>query len=189
MNTPGRSSDIIMVEGADAFEAWLSKAQRGDRVVYAVATEFPRATACGILANQWLRLQLVVTVFQKTGDGRTRFIAERTGKSLFDAVSVRSRAIADDAGDEGPGACILRQIRRCANFGMPAPSLREMAKAAGLADNEAGRAAARRALNALRAAGHVRHENSNDGNQRRFILPDGRKTGWLNLRGVAEGRQ
>lgn len=177
---------IPTVAGADAFEAWLASAQRGDRVVYAIAAEFPRATACGILANQWLRLQLVVTMTQKAGDGTTRFIAERTSKSLFDAATVRSRRVTDDAADEGPGGCILRLIRRRANFGQAAPSLREMARAADLADNEAGRAAARRALAALSRAGFVRHENSQDGGHRRFILPDGRKTGWLNLRGQFE---
>lgn len=182
--------EIAVADGADAFEAWLGQAQRGERVVYAVAREFPRVTACGILAQSYLRQQLIVTVFQRMDDGTTQFIAERTAKSVVGAgMSLRRRAasaVADCEDDEVAGEAILRLIKRCANFALPAPSLRDMAKAAGLADSEAGKSAARRALAALSAAGQVRHENSHDSNQRRYILPNGRKTGWLYLRGIAK---
>ena len=184
--------EVPCVDGADAFEAWLGQAQRGERVVYAIAREFPRATACGILAQSYLRQQLIVTVFQRMDDGTTQFIAERTAKSVIGAGTslrrgsfdrLRMSGVFEGEDEEQMCDAILRLIKRCANFALPAPSLRDMAKAAGLADSEAGRAAARRALAALSAAGHVRHENSQDGNQRRFILPGGKKTGWLFLRG------
>lgn len=181
---------VAHVDDATAFEVWLAAASAGDRAIYAIAREFPRHLSTSILAGAWLRRGLVVTVYQRQSDGTKHFIAERTAKSLFDVARAPRSAttaqgeIAEDV-DDGPGEIILRQIRRHANFNLPAPTLREMAKAAGLTDDEAGKAAARRALQALANAGHVRHENSQGSHKRRFILADGRKTGWLTLRGAS----
>jgi hypothetical protein len=183
--------ELLMTDSADAFEAWAVSAQKGDRVVYAVAREFPRHLATSILAGAYLRRGLIVTVYQRQSDGSSKFIAERTkaawvaGASAKASMGTNGKVRPADIDDDTPEGRIIRLIARHANFDKAAPTLREMAKAAGLTDDAAGKAAARRALDALGNAGHVRHENSQDSHKRRFILADGRKTGWLTLRGAA----
>jgi hypothetical protein len=185
MNAP----DLLMIESADAFEAWAVAAVAGDRAVYAVAREFPRHLATSILAGAWLRGGLIVTVYQRQSDGSSRFIAERTqkpwvaGPSVKASIGARGKVRAADIDDDPPEARICRLIARHANFDKAAPTYREMAKAAGLGSDQAALSAARRACKMLIESGQVARENTHDQYRTRFILPDGRKTEWLNLRG------
>lgn len=190
MTTQG-GTDMPQVDSADAFETWLVAAQAGDRVVYAVAREFPRHLSTSILAGAWLRRGLVVTVYQRQSDGSTRFIAERTSADLIAAQAgvgkisrgVRTKIRPADIDDDTPENRIARLIARHANFNKAAPTYREMAKAAGLGSTQAALSIARRACGALIASGAVHRENTNDQSRTRFILPNGRKTAWLDLRG------
>lgn len=185
------ASDIPVVDCATTFEAWLQGAKAGDRVVYAVAREFPRHLSTSILAGAWLRRGYIITVMQRMTDGSTRFIAERKATALVVAQAgagklsggTRTKIRPSDIDDETPVRRIARLIARHANFDRAAPTYREMAKAAGLGSNQAALSMARRACGELIASGEVQRENTNDQSRTRFILPDGRKTGWLHLRG------
>lgn len=183
--------DIALVDSADAFEAWLASASASDRVIYATGREFPRHLSTSILAGAWLRRGLIVTVYQRQTDGSSHFIAERTNAPLIAAQagvgklsrSSRTAIRAADIDEDTPTHRIARLIARHANFDRAAPTYREMAKAAGLGSNQAALSLARRHCGELIASGAVSRENTSDQCRTRFILPDGRKTGWLDLRG------
>lgn len=178
--------ELPVLATAGEFEAWLLAAKVGDQVVYAVAREFPRNVATAILASAWLRRGLIVTVFRRAGDGSTQFIAEKKAEpSTLENGFVRSvrgvAARAADKDDDMPAGRIARLIARHANFDKAAPTYREMAQAAGLGSSQAALSAARRACGELIASGAVKRENMKDQSRTRFVLPDGRKTGWLDL--------
>ena len=184
-------ADITQVDSPSAFEAWLLTAKAGERVIYAKGREFPRHLSTAILAGAWLRRGLIVTVYQRQTDGLSWFIAERTAAELDCGQSnvgkmvcgARAKIRPSDIDDDTPETRISRLIARHANFNKAAPTYREMAKAAGLGSNQAALSMARRACGALIASGAVVRENTRDQCRTRFILSDGRKTGWLDLRG------
>jgi hypothetical protein len=174
------------MDSAGAFEVWLASAAVGEQVVYAVAREFPRNLATAILASAWLRRGLIITVFRRMGDGSTQFIAEKRADpcALESGVSRAVRGVAAraaDKDDDTPAGRIARLIARHANFDKAAPTYREMAHAARLGSSQAALSAARRACAGLIASGAVKRENLKDQSRTRFVLPDGRKTGWLDL--------
>jgi hypothetical protein len=181
--------DLPRVESADAFEAWLASAEVGAQVVYAVGREFPRTLSTAILASAWLRRGLIVTVFRRDG-AETQFIAEKKASpSALEAGLLRRAGLrggvaarAADKDDDCVEQRILRLIARHANFDRAAPTYREMARAGGLGGSQAALSAARRACGALIASGAVTRENSRDQSRTRFVLPDGRRTAWLELR-------
>lgn len=179
-------AELPLLASAGEFEAWLLAAQIGDQVVYAVAREFPRNVGTAILASAWLRRGLIVTAFRRSGDGSTHFIAEKkaqpsTLENGFRRSPVGTLARAADKDDDTPAGRIARLIARHANFGKAAPTYREMAQAAGLGVSQAALSAARRACGDLIASGAVQRDTWKDKSRTRFVLPDGRKTGWLNL--------
>lgn len=176
---------LPMVANAGAFEAWLMQAGDGAMVVYAAGFELPRFAACTVLAREWEKAKLVSLRAYKLDDGSWRWVARRV---VGERQGARSgpQARANNQYDESPKQSAMRLIRRHVNLSLPCPTLAQVAKIAGYADDEAGRQAARRLLQTLQGEGEIRVQN-HAGGKRRIVIERGdkagRATGWLDMTG------
>lgn len=178
---------LPLIRDAGAFEAWLVGAREGDMVVYAAGHELPRLAACTVLAREWEKAKLVSLRAYKLPDGSWRWVARRIVGERQGARSA-AQARANNLYDESPKQSAMRLIRRHVNFGLPCPTLAQVARIAGYGDDEAGRQAARRLLHLLQGEGEIRIVN-HAGGKRRIVIERGKDagkgTGWLDMTGRA----
>lgn len=120
---------------AEALEAWLADANGPARVLVAEGRVEPKMALGWILAQQWAKAKLVAIVTEAGEGGERRWIAERLA---FDMPGQRGAPVSGVsreplAPDDTPVSDhIFRAIKRAANFGHPAPSLKQLADGAGL---------------------------------------------------------
>lgn len=168
---------------ADVFRRWF---EEGDKpsIEFARGAVPPRSLAVWQISLEWVQSGLITVTAKKQNGGGYAWIAER-----ISAAAAAARAPVIPAAPEKLTSlgdtieqAILKVIRHAANFGMPCPSLSDLAKAGELASADA----ARYQLGKLEAAGKVRVQNDPDGKRRIQILGYGgaviKSTGWMQTR-------
>lgn len=130
-------------------EAWLARARPGDRMIYARGPALDPRHAVAALVARWSAEGEVLTLKQRIG-GELAHMAQRARPRPAGAVPAR-RLRRDAEFEETPAGRLFLHLARLANMGLPCPSNRELAEAAGLRDAEA----ARYLFNKLRAEGRI----------------------------------
>lgn len=122
-----RTADIA------ALEAWLADPTGAPRALVAEGRVAPKSALAWMLAHQWQAAGFVTVIAEPQDGGEWRWFVERQ-LCRVPAPARRSGSAAEPEAPDGSSAsdCILRAIRRAANFGRAAPSLRELARLAGL---------------------------------------------------------
>lgn len=171
---------------ADAFLRWFEDGANPS-IEFARGQVPPRSLAVWQISVEWAQSGLITVTSQKQDGGGYVWIASR----LFGAAAAmiaRPAPVVSAAPEkltelgDTTGQAMLKMIRRAANFGMPCPTLNDLAKAAELT----GPDQARYQLGKLESAGKIRIQNNPDGQRRIQILGhDGgviKSTRWLDFR-------
>ena len=159
----GFGSAPLAIEVA-AFDQWFSKSSAPE-ILYATGARQPRSAAVWHVAREYERAGLVTLRARVTDDGWQWIAARKLVKAAAASQSVSAKnPPVDDGGDDEAGDIIHRALKRAANFGQPAPSYRDLARAGGVTERQA-----RSIVERLRRAGEISVQII-DGKRRVHIL-------------------
>lgn len=117
----------ILLQPAEALDAFVRAAQPGNEIVYCEAPE-PQRTADGWLrAGELARDGLIRTHQRRRQGGGWQWYAVRTAKGMPKQVSPQEKVLGDEKTQ-----IIFTELKRAANLGLPCPSDAALAAKAGL---------------------------------------------------------
>ncbi len=118
----------------EALERWIADDAGDARILVAEGRVAPKSALAWMMVAQWEKAGLVTLVTEAGARGSTCWIAERLDAALSIGGARRSGRAAEPETSDGERVsdCILRHIKRAANFGQCAPSLADLASTAEL---------------------------------------------------------